>query len=117
MRKQNKGVLTGESIDGMTNAQREKLVAELEAETPEQRMRRARPLSAQQRATWRRIKKKMGRPRVGEGSKPISHALEKSLLKRADAYAKRHGLKRAELIAQGLRAAMGETRSLARKSA
>ncbi|HEY8749196.1 MAG TPA: hypothetical protein VIM11_14535 [Tepidisphaeraceae bacterium] len=102
-------VLTGRMIDAMTDAQRAKLAAELEAETPEQRLARSKPLNAEQRAFWRKIKKKMGRPRIGKGSKPISLTLEKDLLKRADRFAKQHGLKRAEMIAQGLRAVMGET--------
>src|SRR5216684_2781289 len=104
-------VLTGEQIDAMTDAQRAKLVAELEAETPEQRLARAKPLNAKQRKTWRSIKKKLGRPRIGKGSQPISVTLEKDLLKRADAYAKQHGLKRAEMIAHGLLRVMRETNS------
>jgi len=109
--------LTGEAIDAMTDAQKAKLVAELDAETPEQRLARSKPLNAGQRAVWRRIKKKMGRPRVGKGSKPISLTLEIGLLKRADAYAKAHGVKRSELIAQGLRTVLGEATSISRRSA
>jgi len=54
-------------IDAMTDAQRAKLAAELEAETPEQRLARSKPLNAEQRAFWRKIKKKMGRPTDREG--------------------------------------------------
>jgi hypothetical protein len=91
----------------MSDAERAKLVAELEGESPEQRLARAKPLNAKQRATWRAIKKKMGRPKIGKGSQPISLTVEKDLLRRADAYAKRHGLKRAELVAEGLRLVLG----------
>lgn len=101
-------ILTGEMIDSMTDAQRAKLVAELDAQTPEQRLARAKPLNATQRSTWRGIKRKLGRPKIGRGSKPISLTVEKDLLKRADAFAKRQGLKRAELVAQGLRLVIGD---------
>jgi hypothetical protein len=102
-------VLTGQSIDAMTDAERANLVAELDSETPEQRLARAKPLNDVQRKTWRAVRRKMGRPKTGLGSQPISLTVEKGLLRRADAYAKRHGLKRAELVAEGLRLAMGET--------
>jgi hypothetical protein len=109
-KKQEEYVLTGEAIDAMTDAQRAKLAADLDTETPEERLARAKPLTAEQRATWGRIKAKIGRPKVGKGSQPISLTVEKGLLKRADAYAKRHGLKRAELVAHGLRVVLGEER-------
>ena len=38
----------------------------------------------------------------------IAVSVERGLLKRADAYARQHGLKRTELIAQALRIVMGE---------
>ena len=110
-------ILTGEAIDAMTDAQKAKLVAGLDAETPDQRLARSKPLNAGQRAVWRRVKKKMGRPRVGKGSKPISLTLEIGLLKRADAYAKAHGVKRSELIAQGLRTVLGDAKSMSRRGA
>jgi hypothetical protein len=103
MQKKKTRILTGKSIDAMSDAERARLAAELDAETPAQRLARAKPLNAKQRATWRAIRKKMGRPKIGKGSQPISLTVEKDLLKRADAYAKLHGLKRAELVAQGLR--------------
>jgi hypothetical protein len=62
-------ILTGRSIDAMSDAERRELVAELDAETPEQRLAKAMPLNAKQRATWRGIKKRMGRPKVGAGFK------------------------------------------------
>lgn len=47
--------------------------------------------------------KKGGRPKLGaHGVKVISLSVELDLLKRADAYAKKHGLKRAELVTQAL---------------
>jgi len=49
----------------------------------------------------------MGRPKVGKGAKTISLTVEQDLLKRADSYAKLHGISRAKLVAQGLRAILG----------
>jgi metal-responsive CopG/Arc/MetJ family transcriptional regulator len=37
----------------------------------------------------------------------ISLTIEKGLLKRADAFAKKHGKSRAKLVAEGLRAMLG----------
>jgi hypothetical protein len=50
----------------------------------------------------------MGRPTIGKGSQAISVTVEKELLGRATVFAKRNGMKRAELFAKGLRLAMGE---------
>ena len=54
----------------------------------------------------------MGRPKIGVTSVAISLTLEKGLLKRADAYAKSQGLKRAQLIAQALKTTMGGQRGV-----
>lgn len=43
-----------------------------------------------------------GRPVVGEGAKVISLTVERSLLARADALAKKRGISRAALVAQSL---------------
>jgi hypothetical protein len=54
------------------------------------------------RARWRRAKRKRGRPRLGRGVRVISVSLEKSLLRRCDAFAKKFGVTRASLISRGL---------------
>ncbi|HEY8751661.1 MAG TPA: hypothetical protein VIM11_27010 [Tepidisphaeraceae bacterium] len=66
-------------------------------------------LSAAGRAQHTRAKRKarIGRPRVGRGAKRVLITVEGALLKRADAYAKQHGLNRSELIARGLKNLMG----------
>jgi hypothetical protein len=84
-----------------SDSQKVRIVRQIEAETPEQRLARSRPLYARERAQWRRFKK-LGRPKIGKGGKASSLTVERDLLKRADAYAKRHGISRARLIAQGL---------------
>ncbi len=54
-------------------------------------------------AQWRRARRKRGRPRQGSGVKVISVSVEKRLLRRCDALAKKMGVTRASLIARGLR--------------
>lgn len=67
-----------------------------------------RPLTPAERALHRKAGK-MGRPPIGKGAAKLMISVERSLLKEADAFARRHNLKRSELIARGLRLAMGKT--------
>jgi hypothetical protein len=50
-----------------------------------------------------RAARKGGRPRVGAGAQRINVTVERTLLKKTDAYARKHGLTRATVLAQGLR--------------
>jgi hypothetical protein len=100
--------MTAEDFIALPNAEKDRIYAELENESPQQRAARSRPLNAAERKQWRAMKKKMGRPKVGEGSQAISLTVEKSLLGRATVFARQNGIKRAELFAKGLRLAMGE---------
>jgi hypothetical protein len=62
-----------------------------------------RPLSAEGRAIHRRAAKKgRGRPKIGQGSRRVVTTVERGLLSRADAFAKAHGMTRAQVIARGL---------------
>jgi hypothetical protein len=101
-----------ERFMAMTPAQREAEVARFDKEdlTP------GKPLTPAQRALHRRAaargaraanaKKKMGRPPIGKGAKIVPVTIERGLLKEADAFAKEHGLKRSQMVAQGLRLVM-----------
>jgi hypothetical protein len=91
----------------LPSSEKERIFQELEAESPESRLARSRPLNTRARKQWQRFKAKMGRPKVDKGAKTISLTVEKNLLKQADAYAKRHGISRANLVAQGLQAIIG----------
>jgi hypothetical protein len=109
------GVIGEEPADALRligHAEKERIFQEIEAESPESRLARSRPLNAKERRQWQRFQAKakanMGRPKVGQGAKTISLTVEKSLLKQADVYAKRHGISRAQLVAQGLRAILGK---------
>ena len=91
----------------LPDSEKDRIVQQFENETLEETLARSRPLNARERKQWRRFKAKMGRPKVGKGAKTISLTVEKNLLKQADAYAKRHGISRANLVAQGLQAIIG----------
>src|SRR3954469_12582595 len=97
-----------EEFIALPDSEKERIFQELEAESPEDRLARSRPLNAEERRRWKkfqaRAKARMGRPRVGKGAKTISLTVEKELLARADAYAKKHGMSRAKLVAEGLKA-------------
>lgn len=99
--------LTGESFDSLSPAEKERIYQEFEHLTPERIDREFRPLGAKERAGHMRPRKP-GRPKVGKGVKVISLSVERGLLKQADVYAKRNGLKRTELFSIGLRLAMGD---------
>lgn len=62
--------------------------------------------SAQKR--WSRAKRKRGRPVKGKGSKPISVTIERTLLAKVDALARKRKTSRADLVARGLRVILQE---------
>ena len=64
------------------------------------------PMSAEDRKRWVKAKRKAGRPREGAGAQVISVSVEKTLLKRSDALARKMGLTRAGLISRGLKAVL-----------
>jgi len=61
-----------------------------------------------QRARARRlaVARAAGRPMVGKGAKIVPVSIERGLLKDADSFAKRHKLKRSQMVADGLRLVM-----------
>ena len=65
-----------------------------------------RPLTPAQRRQWARIRSKGGRPKVGKGAKIVPVSIERDLLKKVDSFAKRHKLKRSQMVAEGLRLIM-----------
>ena len=70
-----------------------------------------RPLTPAERKLWERAKRKRGRPKVGAGVKIISLSVEQDLLKKSDRLAKKLGVSRAFLVAQGLRHVLAEDSS------
>jgi hypothetical protein len=47
-----------------------------------------------------------GRPRIGQGAKIVPVSIERGLLKEVDDFAKRHNLKRSQMVVEGLRLVM-----------
>jgi len=86
-----------EAFMALPDAEKERIVAPFDREFVP-----TLPLNAAQRQQWRRLKKKMGRPRIGRGTRVISVTVEKGLLHRLDRYARSHDLSRARVIAQGV---------------
>jgi hypothetical protein len=62
-----------------------------------------RPLTPSDHRALKRAARKGGRPRIGAGAKRINITVERTLLKTIDAYARRHGMTRAAVVAEGLR--------------
>ena len=63
------------------------------------------PLTGEQRKAWRKFRERRrarGRPKIGQGAKTVALTIERGLLKRADAMAKREGVSRAQIVARGL---------------
>ena len=91
---------SGEEFDALSDADKEKVARYYEEGRHLSEMR---PLTAAERAELKRDRagiKKGGRPKFGRhGVKVISLSVERDLLNRADAYAKKYGLKRAERYA------------------
>ena len=90
----------------LPDSEKERIFQEIEAESTESRLARSRPLNARERKQWQKFKA-LGRPKVGKGAKTISLTVERDLLAKADAFAKKHGMSRANLVAHGLIAIMG----------
>ncbi|HEX5447528.1 MAG TPA: CopG family transcriptional regulator [Pirellulales bacterium] len=70
---------------------------------------RSRPLTAREREQWKQLKRKKGRPKVGKGHQRVSISIEKDLLKRATALAKKRKLSRSRLVALALEQALAMT--------
>jgi hypothetical protein len=89
-----------EKFLALSDAEKDAEVAEYENGAD---LSKFRPLTPGERKFWRSVKRKMGRPRIGQGAKMVAVSIEIGLLKEVDRYVKTHSIKRAEMIAQGLR--------------
>ena len=98
----------------LSDAEKERVWESFNREIPRSETR---PLSAAMRREWEKAKRRRGRPRSGEGAKPVYVTIERALLRRADNYAKAQGLTRAQLVAKGLMSVLPPEGSRRRKSA
>jgi hypothetical protein len=62
-----------------------------------------RPLTASERQRWKRQR---GRPKIGQGFQRISVSIEKGLLKKVNAFARKRRISRSRLLAVALEGAM-----------
>ncbi len=99
---------TGEEFDALSPQDKEKVWEYYDRIIPSSELRDPTPEEAAIIRRQRHRNRKVGRPRVGKGAKMVAVTVELGLLKRADAFAKKHGMKRAEMIARGLLSVMGE---------
>jgi hypothetical protein len=58
------------------------------------------------RARGLAVARGVGRPMVGKGAKIVPVSIERGLLKEVDSFARRHKLKRSQMVAEGLRLVM-----------
>jgi len=66
----------------------------------------SRELTPAETKRWQRVKRKRGRPKVGQGFQRISVSIERSLLKRVNTLAKQRRVSRSLLFAQVLTEAL-----------
>jgi hypothetical protein len=96
---QKKEPLTASRFMALSDAEKEAIYRECETIGPES----GEPLTPQQKALHARfLQKAGGRSRAHKASARVQATVARGLLKRADAYAKRHGMTRSQLIAIGI---------------
>src|ERR1700689_2618810 len=95
--------LTVRAFDALGEAEKQRIVKEIEQAPPGEIWRKSRPMTDADRRRFAPIRARMGRPKIGKGVKIVSVSVERELLDRADAYAKKQGLKRAEFFTAALR--------------
>ena len=93
------------SYDQMDADELAKATAEFDHESLEAP---GRPATPAERRKFNRVRRKMGRPIIGKGAIRVLVTVEKGLLKEADKFAKQNGLKRAHMVAKGLRLVMDQ---------
>ncbi len=89
-----------------TRMRAEELAAVTAEFEKEMEIAKSRPLTALERAWWNRVRRAPGRPLRGRGAKVVSVTVERELLAKSDALAKRLGISRALLIERGLKAVL-----------
>ncbi|HEX5242641.1 MAG TPA: hypothetical protein VFW23_05200 [Tepidisphaeraceae bacterium] len=109
--------LTGEKFDAMSPAERQKIIDEIERISPEKRWGMSKPPTRAERRKLDRIAKKLGRPKIGNGTRNISITVEIDLLKRAEAYSRRKHMKRSEVFSLGLMRLLKDANGTKRKTA
>ena len=107
-KKQTRPKLTGRSFDALTDAEKQKIIGDIESMPRGELWRKSKPLTAADRKRFAPIRAKIGRPKIGKGAKVVAVSVEADLLAEADAVARREGIGRTELFVRGLRLALGK---------
>lgn len=103
MMKKNR-TMTGRDFEALPDAEKERIFRELDMLTPGQVRAAPTLTSREEHALYQPPKNKGGRPKVGKaGTRIISASVEKNLLRQVDRHAKASGMKRSELITEGLK--------------
>jgi hypothetical protein len=93
-----------DQFERMTDKQKSAFAAQYDREIP---LSETRPLTAAERRLFKRIMNRgRGRPRVGKGAARINITIEKDLLSRVNAFARKRKISRAQIIARGLELVM-----------
>ena len=66
----------------------------------------SRSLNASERKLWKRIKRGLGRPKIGLGAAVVPVSIERGLLREVDAFVRTHRMKRSQMVVEGLRLVM-----------
>ena len=66
---------------------------------------KGRPLTKRERALHVRARKR-GRPLIGQGAEKVRVSIERELLARSDAFARRHKITRSQMVTRGLKAVL-----------
>ena len=98
---------TIEQFESLSDAEKERVWEFYDAADP---LADTRPMTQAHAARWKQVQaslksksRRRGRPRVGEGAEVVAVSIERGLLERADAYARRHGLGRSEVFVRGIK--------------
>lgn len=100
-------------FEALPDAEKERIWESFNREIPRSELL---PLTPAQRKQWERVKRKMGRPKIGEGAQVISLSVERGLLRAVDELARKRGTSRAAVFAKGARALLQPTAAKVRNA-
>ena len=97
-------ILAASDFEKLSDAEKEAIYQECERIGPDS----GDALTPAQKAFHRAfLSKAKGRLRAGKSAARVQATVESGLLKRADAYARRHGMTRSQLISRGIEQVLG----------
>lgn len=94
-----------ERFMALSDAEKDREVARFDREMS---LDEFKPLTPEMRQQSQRAKRKRGRPKIGQGTRKVLVSVERGLLKKADALARRERVSRSQLFARGLEAMLAK---------